>query len=158
TFNVAGEIAMWECIANPVSGARLEKRTRTILGVRSRVLELVPTDSARPMKTVLATQPFEAGVPLFLARGDEHSVRLRLGRPEIALKGRYAFITKAVLRAASVDLNARAEAALQKAIKPDALRLAVPSLPGFDPLVESAGFLTENRHLAAEIRLSAEVS
>ena len=157
-LRLAGAVQMWECIANPVPHTRLETRTRTILGVRTRVMELVPAGTSNPLKTVIVTQPFEAVLPLALARDSDHSVSLHFGRPNIALKGQYAFITKAILRAASVDVNAKAESALLKAIKPDALRLAVPSLPGFDPVVEGAGFLTENGHLVAEVKLSAEVS
>jgi hypothetical protein len=87
---------------------------------------VVHTWPGDPIKTILATQPFEAALPFGISKRDDHTVGLDLSKPDIELKGQYASITKGVLQIAGINLNDKAYDALQKAIDPQKLVLTLP--------------------------------
>lgn len=157
-FSIGGTVVMWECLENPVPNTKVEWEIRNVgFGIKTKV-PVVKTWPGSPIKTILATQPFDADLPITLAKSSEHSVELNFSRPDIELKGQYAFITKGILHIAGVDINQKAFDALQKAIDPQKLQLAIPDeIVKFNPAVESARFLDQGGHLTAEIDLRAEI-
>jgi len=66
----------------------------------------------------------------------------------VQLKGQYAFITDGILHLAGIDLNAeRARDALQKAIDPDKLRVAISprNSRAFNPSIDEVSFIDDKR-------------
>lgn len=157
-FSVGGSVTMWECLENPIPNSKVEWELRDIgLGIKTKV-PVVVTWPGSPIKTILVTQPFEAALPVSLVKRDDYSVALEVGRPDIELKGQYAFITKGILKIAGVDVNQKAHDALLKAIDPAKLRMAMPQdLLKYNPAIVSARFIDVGGHLSAEIALTAKV-
>jgi hypothetical protein len=139
TFSIGGTVTMWECLENPVPNSKVDWEIRKIgLGIKTKV-PVVHTWPGNPIKTILATQPFDADLPLNIVKSNDHSVGVEFSKPDIELKGQYAFITKGVLKIAGVDVNQKAYEALQKAIDPSKLLLTIPTeLSKYNPSVESA--------------------
>lgn len=156
---VAGKVDIWSCTANPLPRARLETGMRDLgVGIRARLPDRLRVRRGAPLKALVAIQPFEAELAVGLVRDGERGVRLEVGHPTVRLTGKYVSLTRGVLRIASVDINALAHRALDKAIRPDRLRRSVPPLPGFDPVVEGVAFILDKGAPAAELRLRAEVA
>jgi hypothetical protein len=119
---------------------------------------VVVTWPGNPIKTILATQPFDANLPVSLVKNNDHAVGLEFSKPDIELKGQYAFITKGVLNIAGVDINQKAYDALQKAIDPSKLAMVVPDdIQKYNPIIENARLFNNSGHLSAEIDMSAFV-
>jgi hypothetical protein len=157
-FTIGGSVVMWQCLENPIPNSRVDWEIRDVgFGIKTKV-PVVRTWPGSPIKTILVTQPFNAELPVSLFKSDDHSVGLQFSKPDIELTGQFAFITKGVLKIANVDINEKAYDALRKAIDPTKLRLTIPDeVSKFNPVVVSARFTEIGGHLAAEIRLSAEV-
>ncbi|MFO1185790.1 MAG: hypothetical protein U1E56_13555 [Bauldia sp.] len=156
---IAGKADIWNCAANPLPATRVESSVHNLgWGMRARLPDRLRVRPGAPLKALVGIQPFEADVTVRLVKDGAKTIRLELGPPSVRLTGKYVALTKGILRAASVDVNALAKSALDKAIKPDRLRRTVPSLPGFDPSVESAAFVATNGVPAAEIGLRADVA
>jgi hypothetical protein len=155
-FSIGGNVTMWDCRENPIPNSRVDWEIRNIgFGVRTKV-PVVRTWPGDPIKNKLVSQSFDADLPINLVRLNEYSIGLTLGRPDIELKGQYAFITKGILNIAGVDINQKAQDALQKAIDPEKLRLIIPAeFQEFNPKVESVRFLDDSGHLAVEMNMSA---
>ena len=116
----------------------------------------VVTWPGNPIKNKLVTQPFDADLPVNLVRANETTVALSIGRPDIELKGQYVSITKGVLSIAGIDVNQKAADALNKAIDPEKLKLAIPSeFQEYNPNIDSARFIDDAGQLAAEMNMSA---
>jgi hypothetical protein len=146
---------MWDCRENPVPNSKVEWEMKSIGPIKTKVPRVV-TWPGSPIKNKLATQPFQAELPVTLQRVNESTVSLSVGRPDIELKGQYAFITKGVLTIAGIDVNQKAQAALNKAIDPEKLKLAIPpEFQEFNPTIDSARFIDDAGQLAAEINMSA---
>lgn len=158
TFSLGGTVVMWECAQNPVPNSKVEWEVKNIgLGIKTKV-PVVHTWPGNPIKTILATQPFDADLPINLVKNNDHAVGLQFSKPDIELKGQYAFITKGILNIAGVDVNQKASDALQKAIDPSKLLLTIPNeLTKYSPVVESARLFNDAGHLTAEIQLSAVI-
>ena len=155
-FSISGGVAMWDCRENPIPNTKIEWEIRNIgLGIKTKVPHVV-TWPGDPIKNKLGSQSFDADLPMALVRLNESSVALTIGRPDIELKGQYAFITKGILNIAGIDVNQKAQEALTKAIDPEKLRLAVPAeFQEFHPSIDSARFIEDSGHLAAEMSMSA---
>src|SRR5262249_11433836 len=93
-----------------------------------------------------------------LVRINPTMVALSVGRPDIELKGQYAFITKGVLSVAGIDINQKAQDALNKAIDPEKLKVAIPAeFQEFNPTIDSARFIDDVGQLPAKINMSAQI-
>lgn len=157
-FSIGGSVTMWQCVENPIPNSRVDWEIRDIgLGIRTRV-PVVRTWPGSPIKTILVRQPFDADLPVLLVKNGDHAVGVQFSRPDIELKGDFAFITKGALKIAGVDINQKAYDALQKAIDPQKLQLTIPDeLAKYNPTVETARLIDKAGHLCAEITLSALV-
>jgi hypothetical protein len=155
-FSIGGKVTMWECLENPIPNSKIEWQLRDVgFGIKTKV-PVVVTWPGSPIKTILATQPFDADLPVTLVRNDESTVSLVVGRPDIELKGSLAFITKGVLSIAGIDINQKAADALRKAIDPEKLKLSIPEqFQQFNPKIDSARFIDHEGKLAIEMNLSA---
>ncbi len=155
-FSIGGSVTMWDCRENPIPNTKVEWVIEDVgLGIRTKVPKVV-TWPGNPIKNVLGTQPLDANLPVSLVRLNDTSVALTVGRPDIELKGQYAFITKGILNIAGIDINQKAQDALNKAIDPEKLRLAIPAeFQEFNPTIDSARFVDDSGQLAAEINMSA---
>jgi hypothetical protein len=157
-FSIGGSVTDWQCLENPVPNSKVEWEIRDIgFGIKTKV-PVVKTWPGNPIKTILVTQPFDANLPVALTKRDDHSVALEFSKPDIELKGQYAFITDGILKLAGIDVNQKAYDALQKAIDPTKLRLAIPEeLSQYSPTVTTARLFDNAGHLSAEIQLAAEI-
>jgi hypothetical protein len=156
-FEIGGSVTMWQCVENPVPNSKIEWEIKKIGPIKTKV-PVLKTWPGDPIKTILLKQSFEASLPIGLAKHDHASVGVTFSKPDIQLTGKYAFITNGVLQIAGIDINKKAHDALRKAIDPAKLRLAIPEeLRKFNPAVESARLFDDAGHLAAEIKLNAEV-
>lgn len=155
-FSISGEVTMWACAENPVPNSRVDWEIKNVgLGIKTKV-PVVRTWPGDPIKTKLGSQSFDAALPMFLVKENDYAVKLVLSRPDIELKGRYAFITKGILSVAGVDINEKAYDALVKAIDPTKLKVTIPeAFQGFNPQIDNARFIDDGGQLAAEIDMSA---
>ena len=155
-FSIGGSVTMWDCRENPIPNSKVDWVIENIgLGIKTKVPKVV-TWPGSPIKNKLVTQPFDADLPIALVRLNESAVALTVGRPDIELKGQYVFITKGILNIAGIDVNQKAQDALNKAIDPEKLKLAIPAeFQEFNPSIDSARFIDDGGQLAAEINMSA---
>ncbi|MGX5802630.1 hypothetical protein ACWGS9_15460 [Bradyrhizobium sp. Arg314] len=157
-LELTGSIVLWACVENPVHKTKLDMQVKDIgFGVKTKVPVVVDMGPGDPTKTTIGSQPFEATLPATLVVPQANSIALQFGRPDIKLGGQYASITNGVLSLAGIDINAEAGKALQRAINPDDLRQAVPSIEGIEPKASPAQFVEKEGHLAAQIEVSAVV-
>jgi hypothetical protein len=155
-FSIGGTVALWDCRENPIPNSKVTWEVKNVgLGIKTKV-PVVHTWSGDPIKNKLGSQSFDADLPAVLTRKDPSTVALILGRPDIELKGQYAFITKGILSIAGIDINEKAQNALSKAIDPEKLKLAIPDeFEQFNPQIEAARFIDDGGQLAAELTMSA---
>jgi hypothetical protein len=155
-FSISGSVEMWDCRENPVPNSKVEWSVENIgLGIKTKVPKVI-TWPGNPIKNKLVTQPFDANLPVNLVRANETTVALSIGRPDIELKGQYVSITKGILSIAGIDINQKAADALNKAIDPEKLKLAIPSeFQEYNPNIDSARFIDDAGQLAAEMNMSA---
>ncbi|ESZ10158.1 hypothetical protein [Mesorhizobium sp. L48C026A00] len=157
-FSIGGNVTMWDCRENPIPNSKVEWEIKDVgFGIKTKV-PVVVTWPGDPIKSKLVSQSFDADLPLRIGKTDDYSVELVLGRPDIELKGQFAFITEGVLSIAGVDINAKAEDALRKAIDQRILRASVPDeFLQYGPTIESARFFDDAGHLKVEIGMNAMV-
>ena len=152
-FSLGGTVTDWDCRENPIPNSKLDWVEKWGVKVPSLV-----TWPGSPIKNIVVTQPFDADLPVDLAKNNDYAVGIKFSDPNIQLKGQYAFITNGVLQLAGVDINQKAYDALQKAIDPEKLRLAIPEeISQYKPIVESAHFEDDAGHLTAAIAVSAAI-
>lgn len=159
-IDIHGDVVVWECLENPVRKTAVQWQLLAIgWGImRTHIPVVVDLGPGDPMRTILFTQPFGVTLPVTLAKAGDRSVRIELSRPDLELKGRFAFVTRGVLQIAGITLNDKLEEALRAGIKPEALTLSIPSFTGFEPTVDSARFIDDGGHLAAEVIVAARVN
>jgi hypothetical protein len=157
-FSIGGSVTMWVCVENPVPNSKIEWEMRNVgLGIKTKV-PVVKTWPGNPIKTILGTQPFDADLPVLLVKSNDHAVAIQFSRPDIELIGQYAFVTKGILSIAGIDINQKAYDALQKAVDPAKLMIAIPDeVAKYNPKIDSARFVDKSGHLVAEIEMSAMV-
>ena len=150
-----GNVEVWACVQNPIPNSKIEWRNDGPLHLS---IPHVVTWPGSPIKTIVATQPFDATLPLALQLVDEHTVALKPGQPNITLGGQYVGITNAILRIAGIDVNAKAAEALGHAVDPDKLEEALPpEILKLNPKITKATFLGDAGVLQVELDLSAMV-
>ena len=157
-LKVSGKIDVWSCFENPVPKTKIEWEVKNIgFGIKTKV-PVVKTWPGDPIKTRVLSQPFEAALPVAIHKVSDRSVALAVGSPNIELKGQYVFITKGVLNIAGVDVNDEAKKALDKAIDPNSLVLAVPEeYAALNPVVSSVSFGEKAGGLMLYASLSAKL-
>jgi hypothetical protein len=157
-FSIGGTVAVWDCRENPVPNSKVEWQIKDVgFGIKTKV-PVIKTWPGNPIKNRLGSQSFDADLPLSIVKKDDSTLELQLGRPDINLKGQYAFITKGILSIAGININDKAMDALRKAIDPEKLRVSLPEdFLKFNPAIESARFLNVGGNLAIEISMSAFV-
>ncbi len=155
-LTIGGEVELWTCMRGPKK-SEVEWKVRRIGPVKVRV-PVVHGWSGR-IQNEDASQPFEATLPAQLTKRDEKTIRLVLGQPQIRIGGRYASVTRGVLRIAHVNVNRLAKAALRQAIDPKKLQAALPpELQKLDMRIESARFANDRGHLIVEMTLTAKLA
>jgi hypothetical protein len=81
-----------------------------------------------------------------------------IGDPNIDLGGQYAFITKGILSIAGIDINGEAKKALDAAIDPNTLTVAIPAeYAELNPVIQSAKLGDRGGSITAFLELSAKV-
>ncbi|TAY50941.1 hypothetical protein [Rhizobium leguminosarum] len=156
-FSVGGTVDMWDCRENPVPNSKVEWKLQDVgFGIKTKV-PVVVTWPGSPIKNKLGSQSFDVDLPLAITHATD-SLSLVIEKPAIDLKGQYAFITEGILKIAGIDINQKAHDALEKAIDPNKLRVAIPEELGeFHPQIDGAKFVDLSGNLAIEISLSASV-
>jgi len=150
-----GNVEVWACVQNPVPNSKVEWRND---GPFHLSIPHVVTWPGSPIKTVVATQPFDVTLPLALQLVDEHTVALKPGQPNVTLGGQYVGITNTILHIAGIDVNAKAAEALGHAVDPDKLEEALPpEILKLNPKITKATFLGDAGALQVELDLSAMV-
>ena len=150
-----GHVDVWDCRENPIPNSKLEWVNDGPFGLSRPKIVTWP---GSPIKNKLAQQPFDVSEPVSLEKTSDTTIRLVLGKPDIKLGGQFVAITNGVLRLAGIDLNEKANAALQSAIDPTKLQVSVP--PDYlklNPIIESASFISLEGALAVETTFSAKV-
>ena len=156
---IGGNVTVWDCRENPVPNSKVEFEMQALgLGIRTKV-PVVRTWPGEPIKNVLLTQSFDVSLPTYFAKLNDSTFGLKLGKPDIELKGQYVAITKGVLSIAGINLNDKLYDALTNVVDPQKLLLRLPGEIRALPLrVEDAHFVLSDGHLAATIILSGEVA
>jgi hypothetical protein len=81
-----------------------------------------------PIKTILGTQPFSIDAPFGIKVISGGNIQLVPGEAKMNLGGQYVDITKGILDTFKVDLNAKLNDAIQKAIDPKKITASVPKV------------------------------
>lgn len=157
-FSLSGNVEMWDCRENPIPNSKVEWEVKDIgFGIKTKV-PVVTTWPGSPIKNMLASQSFDATLPLIAYAPDTLTAAIKFEKPNINLKGQYAFITEGVLSIAGIDINAEAQKALDKAISPTSLQRSVPSeYLDLNPKIEDLEFFDLEGQLAMKINLTAAV-
>ncbi len=93
-FRLGGSVTVWQCLENPVPNSKVVWEIHNVgLGIKTKV-PVVKAWPGNPIKTIIVTQPFDVTLPVSLIKVDDRTIGLRLSRPDIELKGQYAFIKK----------------------------------------------------------------
>lgn len=147
TLQLRGDVDIWACVENPVPCTRFD-------GI---VPKFYTCD--RPIKTRIISQPFEATISFWLAvEGSPHAVVVKLGDPNVRLRGDLRNLTEEVLNLLGVNLNRQVKELLGRALNPDVLRAALPEeLNQLNASVTRAELLSNSGVLAATVVLSAAV-
>lgn len=157
-FAISGNVAMWDCRENPVPKTKVEWVIEKIGPIKTKVPKVI-TWPGDPIKNKLGSQSFEIKLPIGIRRVDATSVELELGRPNVDLKGQYAFITEGILSIAGIDINDRLDTALRAAIDPEMVRASLPNeLMRYRPTIETVGFSDHDGRLHMDIALKADMS
>src|ERR1039458_3635416 len=150
-----GYVEIWGCASNPIPNSKVEWRND---GPFHASIPHVVTWPGDPIKTKIATQPFDVTLPISLTVVDEHTVALTPGQPTITLGGQYVGITNGILRIAGIDINGKAAEALHHAIDPDKLQQALPAeILKLNPKITKAAFLDAGGHLAVELSMFSKI-
>lgn len=156
-INIAGKVDVWTCLENPVPNTKVEWEMKQIGFIKTKI-PVLKTWPGSPIKNKTATQPFEATLPVVLQRTGDRSIGLVLGNPDIKLKGQYVFITNGLLDLAGLNVNEEARKAMEKAIAPNDLIVAIPEeYAAMQPVITAASFADRNGRLIASVSLSAKV-
>ena len=159
-FSVGANVTVWACVENPIPNSKVEWEMCKIGPIKTKCRPRVVTWPGNPIKTHVGAQNIDADLPIFLVKNNDHAVGVQFSKPDIDLGdcSWFACVAKGVLQIGGVDVNQKAYDALQRAIDPEKLRLAIPDeLERFNPSVVSARFFEDDGSLAAEIKLSALV-
>jgi hypothetical protein len=127
-IKLSGEVKMWDCRENPIPETYWDSNgCKGSLFGKEYSFGCPKTRPGSPIKNVLGTQPFDFSVPVYLKKTGDRTVALMIGDPNINLGGQYAFITRGILSIAGIDINAEAKKALDAAIDPNTLTVAIPT-------------------------------
>jgi len=159
TFAISGNVTMWDCRENPVPKSKVEWVIEDVgFGIKTKVPKLI-TWPGDPIKNKLASQSFDAALPVGLSKVDDRTIQLELGRPDVELKGQFAFITNGILSIVGIDINNKLHEALKAAIEPETIRTSLPNeIMNYDPIIDSVGFSDRDGRLTIEVALSADLS
>lgn len=150
-----GNVVVWLCASNPIPNSKVEWRNDGPFHLSIPHIVTWPGD---PIKTILATQPFDVSLPVELQLVDEHTVAIRPGQPNITLGGQFVGITNGILKIAGIDINAKAAEALGHAVDPDKLQQALPpEILKLNPKITKAQFTGQSGELGVELDLSSMV-
>lgn len=158
-FSLGANVTVWACVENPVPNSKLETGWCKVGPIKTKCPKVV-TWPGSPIKTHAGAQNLDADIPVFLVRNNDHAVGIQFSKPDINLGdcSWFACVAKGIVNLGGIDVNQKAYDALQKAIDPEKLRLAIPEeLSSFNPVVEAARFVSDTGNLAAEISVSAMV-
>jgi hypothetical protein len=151
-----GHVDVWSCVAGG-SNYEIQWQKKKIGFINMKVPVLHTWAILKKNKE--NSQQFDVSLPIHLVNKDNATVALEIAKPAIKLEGQNAFVTKAVLKLANVDINKNASTALQSAIDTAKLKTALPKeLQKLNMSVVSARFRDEGGHAMAEINLVARVS
>jgi hypothetical protein len=156
-FAIGGHVDVWTCVDGPPNSEVLYRMVK-VGPLKTKVPVSVHTWSSE-IKNKDGTQPFDATILASLVKQNDTTVALQLGQPNIKLSGQYVFLTNGILKIADVDINQKANSALQSAIDPNKLKATLPTeLQKLNMAVQSAQFTDDAGHLVAELVLTANVS
>ena len=158
-LNLKGDVEVWDCRENPVPNSKVEWVIEEIpwTGIKTKVPKTIFWPG-NPIKNKLATQPFDANIPLLAHSPNQQTVELVIESPDIKLGGQFIGVTNAILRIAGIDINAYAKQAIDKAIDPSKLRQTLPEeIKKFNPSIESVGFTGQGGVLNLESVFTAKV-
>jgi hypothetical protein len=144
---IGGSVTDWLCTENPIPNTRVEWEIQTLApGIKTKV-PVIKTFPGNPIKTIIATQSFEATIPIALNLAN-NAVSLQLNPPHIEAQGPYATTNGGILTVAGVDVSKQVEAALGRTVElPDMMA----RLSKFSPEITGAHFVGDNGHLMVKI-------
>jgi hypothetical protein len=154
-FTAGGEVVMWDCRENPIPNSKIEWKK----GPFGIPYPKIVTWPGSPIKNKLLSQPVTASIPITLAPAAEAGIRANLGDANVELGGNPALsaVRDFLLRLFKVDVNERANEAIQAAVDPGKLQATLP--PDFarlSPKIVSARFVDADG-ASAEIVAQATV-
>jgi hypothetical protein len=155
-MSMRGHIDIWSCVAGP-SKSEIRWQKKKFAFVELKIPQL-HTWSDAMKKNKDGTQPFHGSVRIHLVEKDSSTVALKIANSNIILDGQEVSLTDANLKLAKVDINQRANSALQTAIYLPKLKEALPSeLQNLSFTIVSARFRDHGGHAIVEINLAVRV-
>jgi hypothetical protein len=147
--SVRGDVDTWSCIAGPQKSA-IEWKKKKILFLK---VNLPERHTWRPMKERRdGAQSFTGSLPIQLVKKDDASVSLKIAESDVKLEGQEG----SPINTLTKHINQKAYSALQSAIDPAKLKMALPKeLQKMNMTVVSTRFRSYGGHAIAEINLAA---
>jgi hypothetical protein len=148
-MSIRGDVDLWSCVAGPQKSA-IEWKKKKILFMK---VNLPERHTWRPMKERKdGAQSFSGNMPIQLVKKDDASVSLKIAESDIKLNGEESATNSSLAK----HINQRAYNALQSAIDPSKLKMALPKeLQKLNMTVVSTRFRSYGGHAIAEINLAA---
>jgi len=151
-MSVRGDVDVWSCIAGPQKSA-IEWRKKKIWFLKVNLPERHTWRTMKERKD--GVQSFSGSMPIQLVKKDDASVSLKIADSDIKLEGQEGS-TIASNPSLAKHINQKAYNALQSAIDPAKLKMALPKeLQKLNMTVVSTRFRSYGGHAIAEINLAA---
>jgi hypothetical protein len=149
-----GQVDAWTCVKKAKSEVRWEMKKVGPIKTKVPVTHIL----TNYVKTKIASEPYEASMPVSFVKKDDKSVAVQLGQPIVKPEGQYVSVANGTLKIADVDITQKAAHAWKSALDPDKLKVTIPSeLETLNMTVQSADFKDDGGHLVAEVILTSNV-
>jgi hypothetical protein len=151
-MSVRGDVDAWSCVAGPQKSA-IEWRKKKVWFLKVKLPERHTWRTMKERKD--GAQSFSGSMPIQLVKKDDANISLKIAESDIKLEGQEASATNSNASLAK-HINQKAYNALQSAIDPAKLKMALPKeLQKLNMTVVSTRFRSYGGHAIAEINLAA---
>jgi hypothetical protein len=150
-MSVRGDVDVWSCVAGPTKSG-IQWRKKKLWFLKIKVPERHTWRNMRERRD--GAQSFSGSLPIQLVKKDDANVALKIAEADIKLEGQESSVKNANVKA---HINQKAYNALQSAIDPAKLKMALPKeFQKLNMAIVSTRFRSYGGHAIAEINLAAE--